>query len=215
MRRIRRRVRAKLLQCFCAGFVNPAFIERPPQYVARFLSPAEIRNFGMDPESDMTEDFVAEALAKGDECFGILDGPTLAAYSWYSTKPTRIRPPELFLRIDGRYIYMYKGFTRNQYRGQRLHAIGKTLALQAFMERGFRGMISYVEFDNADSLKSTRRMGARLFGSIFIFGMFGHYIVFVTRGCRKFGVRIERERERAASGVPGQETALRIQSGTK
>jgi len=59
----------------------------------------------------MTEDFVAEALAKGDECFGILDGQTLAAYSWYSTKPTRIRPPDLFLRIDGHYIYMYKGFT--------------------------------------------------------------------------------------------------------
>ena len=208
-------MRAKLLQCFCVGFVNPAFIERPPQYVARFLSPAEIRSFGKDPECDMTGDFVAEALMKGDECFGILDGPNLAAYSWYSTKPTRIRPPELFLRIDGRYIYMYKGFTRDQYRGQRLHAIGKTLALQAFMDLGFRGMISYVEFDNADSLKSTRRMGARLFGSIFIFGMFGHYIVFATRGCRKFGVRIERERERAASGVPGQETVLRIQSGTK
>src|SRR5207244_13083640 len=63
LRRIRRRVRAKLLQCFCAGFVNPAFIERPPQYVARFLSPAESRNFAKDPECDMTEDFVAEALA--------------------------------------------------------------------------------------------------------------------------------------------------------
>src|SRR5207247_11359444 len=106
-------------------------------------------------------------------------------------------------------------FMRNRNLVQRLHSIGKTFALQAFINRGFRGMISYVEFDNADSLKSTRRMGARLFGSIFIFGMFGHYIVFVTRGCRKFGVRIERERERSASGVPGQETALRIKSGTK
>src|SRR5207302_8594558 len=109
----------------------------------------------------------------------------------------------------------YKGLPGDRYRGQRLGAVGKTMAEQAFMDLGFRGMISYVEFDNADSLKSSRRMGARLFGSIFIFGMFRHYVVFATRGCRKFGVRIERERERAASGVLGQETVLGIQSGTK
>src|SRR5947208_14699953 len=58
------------------------------------------------------------------------------------------------------------------------------------MSRGFRGIISYVEFDNVESLKSTRRMGARLFGSIFILGVFGHYLVYRTRGCRKLGVRI-------------------------
>ena len=198
LRRIRKHLRMKVLQCFCAGFVNPKFVTCPPHYVAQFLSPTAIRRFAQDPACDMTEDFVEESLAKGDECFGILDGRTLAAYSWYSTKPTRIRPAELFIRVDERYIYMYKGFTRDAYRGQRLHAIGKTMALQAFMERGFRGMISYVEFDNAESLKSARRMGARLFGSIFIFGILGHFLVYVSRGGRKLGVRIERVRRSSA-----------------
>src|SRR5439155_979528 len=92
LRRIRTRPRIKLLHCFCADWVNPAFATCPPKYTAQFLSPAVIRNFAKDPNCDMTEDFLVEALSKGDECFGILDGSTLAAYSWYASQPTRIRP---------------------------------------------------------------------------------------------------------------------------
>jgi hypothetical protein len=165
----------------------------PPQYTIRFLSPAVVRDFAKDPDYDMTQEFVAEALAKGDECFGILDGPTLAAYSWYSSKPTRTIPQELLIHFDNRYIYMYKGFTRESYRGQRLHAIGKTLALETYMARGLRGMISLVEFRNSDSLRSAKRMGARVVGSFYILGLFGHFLIYRTRGCRRFGVRIERE----------------------
>jgi hypothetical protein len=88
---------------------------------------------------------------------------------------------------------MYKGFTRERYRGQRLHAIGKTLALQGYMARGLRGMVSLVEFRNSDSLRSAKRMAARVVGSFFILGVFGHFLIYRTRGCRRFGVRIERE----------------------
>ena len=172
--------------------MNPKFIKCPPQYVAQFLTPEAIRKFAKDPENDMTEEFVTEALWKGDECFGILDGGALAAYSWYSSKPTRIRPKALCINVDEHYVYMYKGFTHEKYRGQRLHAIGKTIALQAYIAKGLQGMISYVEFDDSDSLKSTRRMGARHFGSIYIVGAFGHYVVHRTRGCRKLGVHVER-----------------------
>ena len=141
----------------------------------------------------MTQEFVAEALAKGDECFGILDGPTLAAYSWYSVKPTRTIPQELFIHFDNRYVYMYKGFTRERYRGQRLHAIGKTMALQSYMARGLRGMVSLVEFRNADSLRSAKRMEARVVGSFYILGVLKHFWIYRTRGSRRFGVRIEPE----------------------
>jgi len=194
LRRIRDRVQIQIIRCFCADHVVPALARCPPQYTARFLSPASIRDFAKDSASDMTQEFVADALAKGDECFGILDGPTLAAYSWYSSKPTRTLPPELFIHFDDHYIYMYKGFTREGYRGQRLHAIGKTLALQSYMARGLLGMISLVEFRNSDSLRSARRMDARVVGSFYMLGVFGHFLIFRTPGCRRFGVRIERER---------------------
>jgi hypothetical protein len=203
-------VRIKLLQCFFYEAVNPAFATCPPPYKGQFLAPSGIRQFARDPDSDLTRDFLAEALSKGDECFGILDGGTLAAYSWYSTKPTRIDPRDLFIEVDGRYIYMYRGFTLERFRGQRLHAIGKTIALQSYLAGGKRGMISYVEFVNAESLKSTRRMGGRLFGSILILGLFGHYLVYRTRGCRRFGVRIGPLHP--ALGVPSPEATSLLEA---
>jgi hypothetical protein len=193
LRRIGVHLQIQIIRCFYADRVVPTLAQCPPQYVARFVPPASLRDFARDPDLDMTQEFVAEALAKGDECFGILDGPTLAAYSWYSSKPTRAIPQELFVHFDNRYIYMYKGFTRERYRGQRLHAIGKTLALQAYMARGLRGMVSLVEVRNSDSLRSAKRIAARVVGSFFILGVFGHFLIYRTRGCRRFGVRIERE----------------------
>lgn len=186
--------RYKILRWFFADWVNPTFSKCPEPYTARFLTPAMVREFAKDPESDMSEGFLSEALSKGDECFGILDHGSLAAYSWYSSKPTRIRPRGLAVHFDEPYIFMYKGFTRDRYRGQRLHAIGKTMALQAYKDRGFRGMISNVDYNNFASLKSARRMGARLIGEVYILAALEHYLIYISRGCRRFGLRIERLR---------------------
>src|SRR5699024_6299583 len=114
-----------------------------------------------DPENALDASFLNEALAKGDRCYAILDGERLAAYGWYSRQPTRIDPPELLLGFDAGYVYMYKGLTRHEYRGQRLHAIGMNRALQHYLEQGAKGLVSYVESTNVDSLKSCFRLGYR------------------------------------------------------
>jgi hypothetical protein len=183
-----------IIRCFCTDHVVPAWAQCPPQYTAQFLSPAMIRDFAKDPDCDMTQEFVAEALAKGDECFGILDGPTLVAYAWYSSKPTRTIPRELFVHFDARYMYVYKAFTRERYRGKRLRAIGKTIALQTYLARGLRGMVSLVEVQNVPSLHSARRVEDRVVGLFYVLGVFGHFWIHRTQGCRRFGVRIEPER---------------------
>jgi hypothetical protein len=189
---IRARFVLKVLHCFYTDRVNPKFLD-PEPYDARFLSATMVREFAKDSELDMAPEFVADALAKGDVCLGILDGDTLAAYTWYSSRPTRIVPPDLLLYFDEEtYFYMYKAFTRLRYRGQRLHAIGKTMALQGYLAQGFRGLLSYVEFLNFASLKSVKRMGGRQFGSIYIVGAFGRYLIFRSRGCRRFGFRLEK-----------------------
>src|SRR5205085_675505 len=121
------------------------------------------------PEYEMTEPFLHDAFAKGDECYAILDGSTLAAYGWYSNTPTAIDVPGLVLDFDPAYIYMYKGFAHPHYRGQRLHSIAMTRALDAYLREGFRGFVSYVEWNNFASLKSCYRMGYRHFGNVYLF----------------------------------------------
>ena len=170
---------------------DPAFLISPERYTPLFLPAETIRNFARDPENGMPEDFLAEALSKGDECFGFLDGERLAAYGWYSFTPTRIDPADLLLRFGGDYVYMYKGFTHPRYRGQRLHAIGMTMALREYLSKGRKGLVSYVESNNFDSLKSCHRMGYAEFGSVYVMKLLGRYFTYSSRGCRRFGFRVE------------------------
>ena len=77
-----------------------------------------------------------------------------------------------------------------RYRGQRLHAIGMTLALRHYRNSGYRGIVSYVEAQNFDSLKSCFRMGYSVFGSIYVIRVFGRHFAFSSTGCRRFDFRL-------------------------
>jgi len=178
---------------------DPAFLECHGRYTPMFLPEKMVRDFAGDPASGLSMGFVDEALSKGDECFGFLDGGTLASYGWYSSRPTRIDPPDLLLRFGGEYVYMYNGFTHPRHRGQRLHAIGMTLALRDYLSRGRKGLVSYVEANNFDSLKSCRRMGYAEFGSVYVIKVSGLYVTHATGGCRRFGFQVEPVQSRPAS----------------
>ena len=181
----------KVLKCMAIERVNPAFATCPEPYRAMFLGKPMLRELCRDPANEMTESFLDEALSKDDECFGVLAGDTLASYGWYSRGPTRIDPPGLVFHPGDRYVYMYKGFTRLGHRGHRLHAIGMTLALQDYLARGFKGLVSYVESNNFSSLHSVVRMGYEIFGTIDVLKPFGIYLTHASAGCRARGVRVE------------------------
>ena len=147
-------------------------------YKGRFLDPATLWSLSAFPEYELDPAFLTAALAKGDECYGFLTGGELtggelAAYGWYSRGNTAVDIPDVELAFDQRFVYMYKGFTLKKHRGQRLHAVGMTRALDAYLARGFAGVVSYVEWSNFDSLKSCYRMGYRSFGNIYVTRLFG------------------------------------------
>jgi hypothetical protein len=169
-----------------------AFLTCPGQLAGGFLQEKRLREFGEDAETDLSDKFLDQALARGDECYALCDGAALAAYGWYSRRPTPIGLSNLELQFIPAYVYMYKGYTCTRYRGQRLHAIGMTLALQHYVANGFRGLVSYVEATNFDSLKSCFRMGYQVFGSVYAIRMFGCYFTFASPGCRRFGFRLHR-----------------------
>ncbi|HYV20131.1 MAG TPA: GNAT family acetyltransferase [Verrucomicrobiae bacterium] len=182
----------KILKCMAIERINPVFADCPEPYRAMFLGAPMLREFCRDPANDLSESFLEEALAKHDECFGILAGDSLAAYGWYSRGPTPIDPPGLVFHPGDRSVYMYKGFTHLDHRGRRLHAIGMTMALQHYLNRGFKGLVSYVESNNFSSLNSVRRMGYGIFGTISVLRPFGVTVTHASPGCRARGVRLSR-----------------------
>ncbi|NVB81403.1 MAG: GNAT family acetyltransferase [Kofleriaceae bacterium] len=164
-----------------AGGLETRFCTRDELYAA--MTDAEM-------SEEMTIDFIEAALAKGDECYGIFDGQKLVSMGWYSNQPTPLSD-NLTLCFDRSWMYMYKGYTLRAYRGKRLHGVGMSLALYAYTKRGARGLISYVKSNNFQSLRSTERMGYRIFGDIYIAQPIGRSVTWSTPGCAEYDFRVE------------------------
>ena len=169
---------------------DPAFLGCASRYTSGFQTVRTLRRFAVAPANELSHSFLREALRKGDACYALCEGPKLVSSGWYSTQPTTIESG-LVLHFAPGYVYMYKGLTREAYRGQRLYAVGVTRALEHYLAQGARGFVSYVDAANLDSLKSCVRMGYRVFGSIYVLSLFGRHFVFSSRGCRAFGFRLE------------------------
>jgi hypothetical protein len=188
-RAINRVTMFKILKGIKISFVSPGYLETNPRYCCQFLTKEMLREYAKNPDYEITETFLEEAFAKGDECFGIMDGDKLASYGWYSNKDTSI-DNGLVLQFSPEYIYMYKGFTHEEYRGQRLHAIGMTLALREYLHRGFKGLVSYVESNNFSSLKSCYRMGYQDFGEVYILKVRKRHIIYSSPGCERYSFQV-------------------------
>ncbi len=192
LRGLNRLVMARVLKAVRIETVDPEYLKCEEPYDGQFLTESQLTELIRDhPEYEMTGSFLREAFSKGDQCYGFLDGSILANYGWYSNRPTEINTPGMVLHFDPRYIYMYKGFTHLKYRGKRLHAISMTRALEAYLAQGFRGFVSYVEWNNFSSLKSCYRMGYADFGNLYLLRLFGKYVTWGDRSCRPYGFHLE------------------------
>lgn len=189
----------RILRGVAVSRPDPAFLDCP--YPARLLGEAELRRFAQDPENEMSPEFIDEALARGDECYAILDGERLAAYGWYAFGPTPIGLPGVLLRYRAGHVYMYKGFTHEAYRGQRLHAIAMTHALRHYLFNGYAGIVSYVESTNFDSLRSCFRMGYSVFGTVYVVKAFGRWWTHSTPGCARYDFRVARSDAAMGGGL--------------
>src|SRR6266700_579094 len=103
LRAANRLVVFKILKGVRIDTVKPAFLQTEKPYRAAFLTEAELLEIGRGhPEYEMSGAFLREAFSKGDECYGLLDGPVLAAYGWYSNQPTALDAPGVVLEFDPR-----------------------------------------------------------------------------------------------------------------
>jgi hypothetical protein len=191
LRALNRVLLLKILKGVAISKPDPNFTRCAENYRGLFLDRSMLMKFAADPQNELTEKFVREAFARGDECYGFLCGDSLASYGWYSREPTPIHPPELMLHFGDGYVYMYKGFTHVSHRGQRLHSVGMTRALETYLAKGYKGLVSYVEWNNFGSLRSCYRMGYLDFGAIVIVRLFGRYFAHSSAGCELYGFRLE------------------------
>lgn len=171
--------------------IEPSMFEAG-RFRLRFASPEEVLRTALDPEvaAEMSVEFARGALDRGDECYAVFDGDRMVSFGWYSTRPTPVAD-DVLLHFDPSWVYMYKGYTLRDFRGQRLHGIGMSHAARDLTARGARGLISYVKSNNFPSLRSIERMGYRVFGEVFLARPFGRVFTWASPGCWPYGFRLE------------------------
>lgn len=180
-----------ILTCLKISEVKPALLSLDSKYNHGFLDNKEIEEFAKNKINQLKSDFIIQALEKSDECYAITEGKTLASYGWYSREDTLTDIENYKFCFDPNYVYMYKGLTHNDYRGQRLHAIGMSWALKKYLEKEISGILSYVEAVNFDSLKSCFRTGYEEIGKIYLFSFLGLKYQYISPGCYKYSIRLK------------------------
>jgi hypothetical protein len=175
--------------------VEPADVSDPtlfeaPGYTGRFAEPAELERYALAGQHGLELSFLEQARRRGDRCYAMYEGEELAAYGWYARQSTPI-DEHFVLHFDPAYTYMFKGYTVPAQRGKRLHAVAMCQALRAFAEQGCKGLVSYVASNNFASLKSTARVGYRIFGDLYLVRAAGRSLAFASPGCRVYGFRAE------------------------
>jgi len=169
--------------------VNDPSLFEAQGFHGRFVPVGELaRRYGDSHE--LTSTFLREASLRGDRCYALFDGDTLASYGWYSDLPSPI-DEHFALHFDRGYTYMYKGYTVPAYRGLRLHAVGMCRALRAFTLEGKEGLISYVQSNNFASLRSVARMGYRVFGEVYLLRVGRRAFTYATKRCRDYDFWVE------------------------
>jgi RimJ/RimL family protein N-acetyltransferase len=151
----------------------------------QFFSAEELHDLAADSSNEITEKFLDDALAKGDRCYGAMDGDALVTYAWMSHKPTDA--DGLVVHFDPAYAYFFKAFTSPHYRGKRLNSICAHRALRHCVSDGYRGFIADIDAHNFASLYAADRMGFVKFGQATIFKLGRVPLIHLSRGCQKYG----------------------------
>jgi hypothetical protein len=154
------------------------------------LSADEVRREAAKANSWITPHDAEANLALGDECFGVFVDGVVASHAWYSSRASALRSG-IRVRFDPRYTYSRWAYTRPDYRGRALHALGKRHALQHYAGLGQLGILSVVGVTNRESLHSADRQGGRPVGLLVAVSLGDRDLLWASAGCRAYGLALE------------------------
>ena len=169
--------------------IDNQFLETDPGRKGEVISGHNVSAL-TTPGIGLNKEFIDGAVNRGDWSYVFREQDKIVSYGWYSKSKVPI-DANFTIHYSDQYTYMYKGYTTPEYRGEMLHAIGMAHALSNVARTGGKGLISYVEANNFASLRSCERLGYKIFGSCWIFRIFGRFVVLRSPGCRRFEFGVE------------------------
>jgi hypothetical protein len=155
------------------------------------LTPDEVLGFFNRTEGySYSRAFAIDALARGDRCFGLLEGERLVWYCWYARESAPVFD-DVDVVSEFPFLYAYNAYTDADHRGRGLHRIGVVASGRFFAREGYRAITAYMEAHNLPPLIAARAMGERFVGFVVLRRGAHRVRWFATRGCRDAVFRIQ------------------------
>ena len=145
----------------------------------RLANAEELMRAAHELPDQLTAAFIESALDRGDICAAAFVGASIIAWQWSSFTTAKVND-KLWIGFDRPYRYGYKGFTRPEYRGQRIAQRVMRFADSECLRRGYTHTVVYVETHNYASLANLKRLGNRCVGYAGYFRLLNLYMPFRT-----------------------------------
>lgn len=183
-----------------------------PEARFRFLSPYDVESFADDLGNELTSEFSCRLAAGLDRCYAALIRGRLAGYIWLASGSIeaehnrgRTAASGVPLSFPANAVFVYKAFTREEYRGRRLYASLLAGAMRELSADGVMRLITTADWTNAAAVAACRRLGFQELGKIGRYACGPCSLTFKPAEARRLGIRIGRK----AQIVPRQFVRLK------
>ena len=164
----------------------PDSIQLPGHIEIRQATEQELWEATKDPAVHISEDFLREALVRGDKAYAAFDAGQIVAYTW-RTSAAAPHDGGLRVKVSPPFVYGYKGLTLPSHRGMRLNIAVNEAASAHYRELGYTHSAGFVALYNNSKLANEGKHGYELLGYAGYLSWFGRIIPFRTSGPRQAG----------------------------
>ena len=143
----------------------------------RFLDEHELEGFAADRRHEIDRSMAGRVRSGRDFCYAALCRGELVSYCWLamdSIEPNHNRGARhesgVGMSFSENAAFIYKGFTRSDYRGRGIYPALMQRVCVAMRNKGIRYILSTTEWTNLSALRGCQRSGKKRLGMIWRFG---------------------------------------------
>lgn len=156
----------------------------PSGFSAAVRTPEEMRNVGGFCGTQLSEDFLRDAVSRGDRCVVILHDNEVVNFQWVSEGLT-LAYDDIWIGFGPGHLYGYNSLTTPSYRGRSLNRCGVQIAGQSLAVPEGKGLAGYINATNVASILSHWNPAAQDLSVVLVWPRGEKQLrVFASPGCR-------------------------------
>ncbi|MEM9620620.1 MAG: hypothetical protein AAF993_03165 [Pseudomonadota bacterium] len=165
------------------------------ELAVRVATAEDLQRAADDPESDLTQAFLEQAIARGDYCAAAFDGARMVAYTWrtFVCAPFDVKNEhDIWIRVAPPFRYGYKALTQPAYRGRKLQDQIIYATDRVSIAKGRPKGVGAVETHNLSSIRADLGRNNKLIGYVGVVYLGRRAWTFRSRGARQTGLELFR-----------------------